>query len=61
MGCDGGTIPKRDELVRTKKKKETVSLRKSRIRLSLHNTYMFWLILRLQKTAKTQRNGTTAI
>jgi len=25
MGCDGGTIPKRDELVRTKKKKETSS------------------------------------
>jgi len=25
MGCDGGTIPKRDELVRTKKKKETLS------------------------------------
>ena len=24
MGCDGGTIPKRDELVRTKKKKEQV-------------------------------------
>jgi hypothetical protein len=24
MGCDGGTIPKRDELVRTKKKKEKV-------------------------------------
>ncbi|KAF7488547.1 Replication termination factor 2 [Sarcoptes scabiei] len=23
MGCDGGTIPRRDELVRTKKKKET--------------------------------------
>lgn len=26
MGCDGGTIPKRDELVRTKKKKEKVSI-----------------------------------
>lgn len=25
MGCDGGTIPKRDELVRTKKKPEQVS------------------------------------
>lgn len=25
MGCDGGTIPKRDELVRTKKKKEQAS------------------------------------
>lgn len=25
MGCDGGTIPKRDELVRTKKKKEELS------------------------------------
>lgn len=24
MGCDGGTIPKRDELVRTKKKQEAV-------------------------------------
>lgn len=24
MGCDGGTIPKRDELVRTKKKPEKV-------------------------------------
>ncbi|KAJ8305354.1 hypothetical protein KUTeg_015899 [Tegillarca granosa] len=26
MGCDGGTIPKRDELVRTKKKPEQVRL-----------------------------------
>lgn len=26
MGCDGGTIPKRDELVRTKKKGEQVRL-----------------------------------
>lgn len=26
MGCDGGTIPKRDELVRTKKKPEQVDL-----------------------------------
>lgn len=25
MGCDGGTIPRRDELVKTKKKTETVS------------------------------------
>lgn len=25
MGCDGGTIPRRDELVRLKKKPETVS------------------------------------
>ena len=25
MGCDGGTIPKRDELVRVKKKKADVS------------------------------------
>lgn len=25
MGCDGGTIPKRDELVKTKKKKETTA------------------------------------
>ena len=28
MGCDGGTIPTRDELVRTKKKPEQVSERK---------------------------------
>jgi len=34
MGCDGGTIPKRDELVRTKKKPEQV-------RLSLsHNSHL---------------------
>ena len=26
MGCDGGTIPKRDELVRKKKKPEQVSV-----------------------------------
>ena len=26
MGCDGGTIPTRDELVRTKKKPEQVKL-----------------------------------
>lgn len=26
MGCDGGTIPRRDELVRMKKKPEQVSL-----------------------------------
>ena len=25
MGCDGGTIPKRDELVKTKKKPEQVT------------------------------------
>lgn len=25
MGCDGGTIPTRDELVRTKKKPEKVT------------------------------------
>lgn len=25
MGCDGGTIPRRDELVRLKKKPEAVS------------------------------------
>ena len=25
MGCDGGTIPKRDELVKTKKKEVQVS------------------------------------
>lgn len=25
MGCDGGTIPRRDELVRVKKKPEQVS------------------------------------
>jgi len=31
MGCDGGTIPKRDELVRTKKKPEQVCLLSSRI------------------------------
>jgi hypothetical protein len=27
MGCDGGTIPKRDELVRTKKKPEQVLIK----------------------------------
>jgi len=26
MGCDGGTIPRRDELVRVKQKPEQVSL-----------------------------------
>lgn len=26
MGCDGGTIPRRDELVKTKKKAEVVSV-----------------------------------
>lgn len=26
MGCDGGTIPRRDELVRVKKKPEQVKL-----------------------------------
>lgn len=26
MGCDGGTIPRRDELVRLKKKPEQVNL-----------------------------------
>lgn len=30
MGCDGGTIPRRDELVRTKKKPEQVILSKSK-------------------------------
>lgn len=28
MGCDGGTIPRRDELVRLKKKPEQVCLKK---------------------------------
>jgi hypothetical protein len=32
MGCDGGTIPRRDELVRLKKKPEQVRiLRKVRV------------------------------
>lgn len=29
MGCDGGTIPRRDELVRLKKKPEQVSIKKA--------------------------------
>ena len=33
MGCDGGTIPKRDELVRTKKKKEQVNNLQSSLNL----------------------------
>lgn len=28
MGCDGGTIPRRDELVRVKKKPEQVRLKR---------------------------------
>lgn len=28
MGCDGGTIPRRDELVRVKKKPEQVRFKK---------------------------------
>lgn len=31
MGCDGGTIPKRDELVKTKKKPEQVKCFKNSI------------------------------
>ena len=33
MGCDGGTIPTRDELVRTKKKPEQV-------RVDVHTPYV---------------------
>lgn len=28
MGCDGGTIPRRDELVRVKKKPEQVGIKR---------------------------------
>lgn len=34
MGCDGGTIPRRDELVRVKKKPEQVN--------KIHNVNKFW-------------------
>lgn len=34
MGCDGGTIPKRDELVRKKEKPEQVSSRFASVPLS---------------------------
>ena len=41
MGCDGGTIPKRDELVRTKKKPEQVKfwkfLFRNKFLLSTHS------------------------
>lgn len=39
MGCDGGTIPRRDELVKTKKKAEAVSA--SLFDTIISNRYVF--------------------
>jgi len=38
MGCDGGTIPRRDELVRTKKKPEQV---RSQLFINKLNSFRF--------------------
>jgi len=40
MGCDGGTIPKRDELVRKKKKPEQVSV--CHLKLSFLTNIISW-------------------
>jgi hypothetical protein len=59
MGCDGGTIPKRDELVKTKKKAEKVC---SILSLSLDYSFIFCLFkFRMQKKLKIQLNGITVI
>lgn len=39
MGCDGGTIPRRDELVRLKKKPETVSCHKFSMIFKIHHFF----------------------
>lgn len=41
MGCDGGTIPKRDELVRVKKKPEQVKMEKKPLCILNFRIYLF--------------------
>lgn len=43
MGCDGGTIPRRDELVRVKKKPEQV--RKRNKKTSKNLLYKFFILI----------------
>jgi hypothetical protein len=59
MGCDGGTIPKRDELVRIKKKAEKVCFILS-LSLSL-SIILFIFKFRMQKKLKIQQNGIIVI
>ena len=44
MGCDGGTIPKRDELVRTKKKPEQVRILHLKFFFELHKIKSYYTI-----------------
>lgn len=44
MGCDGGTIPRRDELVRVKKKPETVSLKNVILSKIGYNCYLYYFL-----------------
>jgi hypothetical protein len=47
MGCDGGTIPKRDELVRKKKKPEQVS---ASYKTFIFNKYHPVVLLRIKNS-----------
>jgi hypothetical protein len=46
MGCDGGTIPRRDELVRVKKKPEAVCL--NRVNMYKSNIKLYFRKTRIQ-------------
>lgn len=55
MGCDGGTIPKRDELVRTRKKPEQVRVHlpiliQSRVHISTLSNILFKYADKLNKS-----------
>lgn len=41
MGCDGGTIPRRDELVRVKKKPEQVRISKIQNNVDVYKNLLF--------------------
>ena len=60
MGCDGGTIPTRDELVKTKKRPEQVRLRAffSVLTLKCQNViFPFSFTFRKTKTLKGYIDG----
>lgn len=49
MGCDGGTIPRRDELVRLKKKPETVC--------RIKNIHFFTIYLETSRKTRIPKEG----
>ena len=56
MGCDGGTIPTRDELVKTKKRPEQVSLR-AFFCVNVKTLFFFFSDFRKTKTLKGYTDG----